>query len=198
MGKQPVSAGRTSPTGPSQRRPRRSREEGKDLLRTAAADLLRTRNPDDISVREIGDRATIHHRFINEWFGGKVGLFREVHESWARDISEIVATITRAGAIPPATFESMQRQVLLVAWLIQNESEFDDLEAAFPAITSGRSTLVENFGLTYDDADMTAHIIGAIILADFQMRPHVNVRPSTYELIAHALRSATGSVRPSS
>ena len=197
MGKQPVSAGRTSPTGPSQRRPRRSREEGKDLLLTAAADLLRTRNPDDISVREIGDRATIHHRFINEWFGGKVGLFRAVHESWARDISEIVATITRAGAIPPATFESMQRQVLLVAWLIQNESEFDDLEEAFPAITSGRSTLMENFGMPYDDADMTAHIIGAIILADFQMRPHVNMRPSTYELIAHVLRAVTRSAKPS-
>jgi AcrR family transcriptional regulator len=197
MGKQPVSAGRTSPTGSSQRRPRRSREEGKDLLLTAAADLLRTRNPDDISVREIGDRATIHHRFINEWFGGKVGLFREVHESWARDISEIVATITRAGAIPPATFESMQRQVLLVAWLIQNESEFDDLEEAFPAITSGRSTLMENFGMPYDDADMTAHIIGAIILADFQMRPHVNMRPSTYELIAHVLRAVTRSAKPS-
>ena len=197
MGKQPVSAGRTSPTRPSQRRPRRSREEGKDLLRTAAADLLRTRNPDDISVREIGDRATIHHRFINEWFGGKVGLFREVHESWARDISEIVATITRAGAIPPATFESMQRQVLLVAWLIQNESEFDDLEEAFPAITSGRSTLMENFGMPYDDADKTAHIIGAIILADFQMRPHVNVRPSTYELIAHVLKAVTRSGKPS-
>jgi AcrR family transcriptional regulator len=197
MAKQPVSAGRTSPTGPSQRRPRRSREEGKDLLLTAAADLLRARNPDDISVREIGDRATIHHRFINEWFGGKVGLFREVHESWARDISEIVATITRAGAIPPATFESMQRQVLLVAWLIQNESEFDDLEEAFPAITSGRSTLMENFGMPYDDADMTAHIIGAIILADFQMRPHVNVRPSTYELIAHVLKAVTRSGKPS-
>jgi AcrR family transcriptional regulator len=197
MGKQPVSTGRTSPTGSSQRRPRRSREEGKDLLLTAAADLLRTRNPDDISVREIGDRATIHHRFINEWFGGKVGLFREVHESWARDISEIVATITRAGAIPPATFESMQRQVLLVAWLIQNESEFDDLEEAFPAITSGRSTLMENFGMPYDDADMTAHIIGAIILADFQMRPHVNVRPSTYELIAHVLKAVTRSGKPS-
>jgi len=197
MGKQPVSTGRTSPTGSSQRRPRRSREEGKDLLLTAAADLLRTRNPDDISVREIGDRATIHHRFINEWFGGKVGLFREVHESWARDISEIVATITRAGAIPPATFESMQRQVLLVAWLIQNESEFDDLEEAFPAITSGRSTLMENFGMPYDDADKTAHIIGAIILADFQMRPHVNVGPSTYELIAHVLRAVTRSAKPS-
>ena len=197
MGKQPVSAGRTSPTGPSQRRPRRSRDEGKDLLLAAAADLLRTRNPDDISVREIGDRATIHHRFINEWFGGKVGLFRAVHESWARDISEIVATITRAGAIPPATFESMQRQVLLVAWLIQNESEFDDLEEAFPAITSGRSTLMENFGMPYDDADMTAHIIGAIILADFQMRPHVNMRPSTYELIAHVLRAVTRSAKPS-
>ena len=197
MGKQPVSAGRTSPTGSSQRRPRRSREEGKDLLLTAAADLLRTRNPDDISGREIGDRATIHHRFINEWFGGKVGLFRAVHESWARDISEIVATITRAGAIPPATFESMQRQVLLVAWLIQNESEFDDLEEAFPAITSGRSTLMENFGMPYDDADMTAHIIGAIILADFQMRPHVNMRPSTYELIAHVLRAVTRSAKPS-
>ncbi|MGA1699327.1 MAG: hypothetical protein ACO4AZ_10675 [Ilumatobacteraceae bacterium] len=197
MGKQPVSAGRTSPTGPSQRRPRRSRDEGKDLLLAAAADLLRTRNPDDISVREIGDQATIHHRFINEWFGGKVGLFRAVHESWARDISEIVATITRAGAIPPATFESMQRQVLLVAWLIQNESEFDDLEEAFPAITSGRSTLMENFGMPYDDADMTAHIIGAIILADFQMRPHVNMRPSTYELIAHVLRAVTRSAKPS-
>ena len=198
MGKQPVSAGRTSPGESSQRRPRRSREEGKDLLLTAAADLLRTRSPDDISVREVGDLATIHHRFINEWFGGKVGLFRAVHESWADDISQIVAAITRSDAIPPATFDSMQRQVLLVAWLIQNGSEFNDLEEAFPAISSGRSTFVENFGMTDDDADKTAHIIGAIILADFQTRPHVNVRPSTTELIQHVLRNVSPRTRPSS
>ena len=198
MGKQPVSAGGTSPGESSQRRPRRSREEGKDLLLAAAADHLRTRSPDDISVREVGDLATIHHRFINEWFGGKVGLFRAVHESWADDISQIVTAITRSDAIPPATFDSMQRQVLLVAWLIQNGSEFNDLEEAFPTISSGRSTFVENFGMTDDDADKTAHIIGAIILADFQTRPHVNVRPSTTELIQHVLRNVNARTRPSS
>ena len=198
MGKQPVSAGQISPGKLTQRRPRRSREDGKDLLLAAAADLLKTRSPDDISVREVGDLATIHHRFINEWFGGKVGLFRAVHESWADDISQIVAAITRSDAIPPATFDSMQRQVLLVAWLIQNGSEFNDLEEAFPTISSGRSTFVENFGMTDDDADKTAHIIGAIILADFQTRPHVNVRPSTTELIQHVLRNVNARTRPSS
>jgi AcrR family transcriptional regulator len=198
MGKQPVSAGQISPGKLTQRRPRRSREDGKDLLLAAAADLLKTRSPDDISVREVGDLATIHHRFINEWFGGKVGLFRAVHESWANDISQIVAAITRSDAIPPATFDSMQRQVLLVAWLIQNGSESKDLEEAFPAISSGRSTFVDNFGMTDDDADKTAHIIGAIILADFQTRPHVNVRPSTTELIQHMLRNVSARTRPSS
>lgn len=196
MGQQPTSPERTDNDSPPPRRARRPRQEGEKLLLAAAAELLRNRHPDDVSVRDIGDRATIHHRFINEWFGGKVGLFRAVHESWARDIAGIVASITLAGTIPRSTFESMQRQVLLVAWLIQNGSGFGTLEAAFPAITSGRSTLIDNFGMSFEDADKTAHIIGAIILADFQMRPYVDVRPSTTELIEHVLRTVAESAPP--
>lgn len=196
MGQHPSSPEQTNNDRPPPRRARRPRQEGEKLLMAAAADLLRNRHPDDVSVRDIGDQATIHHRFINEWFGGKVGLFRAVHESWAKDIAGIVASITLAGTISRSTFDSMQRQVLLVAWLIQNGSEFGTLEAAFPAITSGRSTLIKNFGMSLEDADKTAHIIGAIILADFQMRPYVDVRPSTTELIEHVLRNVAESAPP--
>ncbi len=46
----------------------------------AARSLLRDKGPDEITVREIAEASGHHHRFVQAWFGGKVGLFRAVFD----------------------------------------------------------------------------------------------------------------------
>ena len=80
-----------------QPRQRRTREEGKHLLLGAAQKLLLITDPDELGIREIGALAGIHHRFVAEWFGGKVGLFRAVHNSRTSQISELISTASSCG-----------------------------------------------------------------------------------------------------
>ena len=72
------------------KRIRRTREEGKRLLLEAAQQLLKTGNPDDIGIRDVGALAEVHHRFVMEWFGGKVALFRAVHDAQAHTMSNLI------------------------------------------------------------------------------------------------------------
>ena len=171
------------------RRPRRSRSEGVDLLLAAAINLLRSHEPSDLTVRAVAERATIHHRFINEWFGGKVGLLRAVHDKSAVEIADRIANASNPGDLRGDLFEQIRRQVVLVTWLIQNGTRFDDIERAFPVISQARRTLAENFDMTDDDALRSAHVIGALIYADVLLRPQMVIQPTLDELIAHHLRN---------
>lgn len=163
-----------------------------DLLLEAAIDLLRTHEPNDLTVRAIADRATIHHRFITEWFGGKVGLLRAVHDTSAVEIADRIASMNQTGEIQGELLAMIQQQVALITWLLQNGSEFDDIETAFPVIAQGRQTLAENLGMTDTDASLSAHVIGALIFADVLLRPRVAIQPTLEELITHHLRNARG------
>lgn len=42
----------------------------------ATVALLLERSPEDLTIREIAERAGHHHRFVSEWFGSKAGLYR--------------------------------------------------------------------------------------------------------------------------
>lgn len=44
----------------------------------ATIELLKTKGPQDITLREIANESGHHHRMIVEWFGGKGGLFNAV------------------------------------------------------------------------------------------------------------------------
>ena len=79
------------------KRVRRTREEGMHLLLEAAKEMLVTTAPDELGIREIGDRAGVHHRFVAEWFGGKVGLFRAVHDSRTLAISDLLNSSSQFG-----------------------------------------------------------------------------------------------------
>ena len=178
------------PTAP--KRTRRSREEGKRLLLEAAQKLLETREPDHIGIRDVGDLAGVHHRFVMEWFGGKVALFRAVHDTRAHTMSELIASSTEIHDQKFGhTLESIRHEIVLVNWLIMNDSEFKDLEDAYPSLVGTRKFLVESLKISEIDAGKASQIIGSIVVADAMLRPHLNVDFDVMDLIVHYIQSIT-------
>ena len=178
-----------------QPRQRRTREEGKHLLLGAAQKLLLITDPDELGIREIGALAGIHHRFVAEWFGGKVGLFRAVHNSRASQISELIFTASSFGGRGGLGIEAIRHEIVLVNWLIQNGSQFDDLKDAFPALNTAKDFLSKTFSLNEDDADKSAQIIGAIIVSNALLLPYVKMQFTPIELILHYVRLMTPNVK---
>ena len=182
-------AGKVSSQKAVPSRPRRPREEGMQLLLAAAQKLLATAPPDDIGIRDIGEAAGVHHRFVAEWFGGKVGLFRAVHDARTQRISELLSTTTSLGDRGGSTLESIRHEIVLVNWLIQHDSKFGDIKDAYPALTAARDFLMRTLNVNVETADKSAQIFGAIIIADAMLEPHIKREYSAIELIAHHIES---------
>jgi len=176
-------------------RQRRTREEGRQLLLEAAEKLLQTIDPEDLGIREIGALAEVHHRFVAEWFGGKVGLFRAVHDSRTPQISTLISTATSFGGRGGQGLEEIRHEIVLVNWLIQNGSQFDDLKDAFPALHAAKDFLSQTFSLNEEDADKSAYIIGAIIVSNALLQPHLKMQFTPVELILHHVRLMTPNVK---
>ena len=166
---------------PVKPRLRRTREEGKQLLLEAAQKLLLTAIPDEISIREIGALAGVHHRFVVEWFDGKVGLFRAVHDSQTTRLAEQSGTI----------LESIRNEIVLVVWLITNGSHFEDITEAFPSVETTKNLFIQVFSLSEEDAEKSAHTIGAIVVADAILRPNLRTKYMPIELIMHQIQLKT-------
>ena len=171
------------------KRTRRTRDEGKQLLLEAAQSLLQTTSPDELGIRDIGALADVHHRFVAEWFGGKVGLFRAVHDARTMRITSLISTASKFGDQGGRVLESIRHEIVLVNWLIQNGSHFDDLKDAFPALHAAKSFLSQAFSLSDEDADKSAHIIGAIVVADAMLQPNLKMKYSPIELIMNHIQA---------
>lgn len=171
------------------KRPRRTRQEGMSLLLEAAQTLLQEISPDDLGIREIGELAGVHHRFVAEWFGGKVGLFRAVHDSRASKVSTLISTATAFGGRGGLGLEAIRHEIVLVNWLIQNGSQFNDLKEAFPALHTAKDFLIQTFSLSEDDAEKSAQVIGAIIVSNALLQPHMKMSNTPLELIVHHIQA---------
>jgi AcrR family transcriptional regulator len=167
---------------------RRTREEGMQLLFDAAQKLLATNRPEDISIRDIAAIANVHHRFIAEWFGGKVGLFRAIHASQTLQISGLIAGSTTFGDLDNSTLRAVRREISLVNWLIVNGSKFADVRDAFPSLNEVQNFLVKNYLISEEEAKKSSEIIGAIVVADAILQPHVKSEFLAIDLILHHLQ----------
>lgn len=172
------------------RRVRRTREESKQLLLEAAQKLLSNATPDQLSIREIGALAGVHHRFVAEWFGSKVGLFRAVHDSQTDKISELVKS-TGLAEQDGTILESIRNEMVLVIWLIMNGSHFEDIADAFPSVETIKNLFIQIFSLSPEDAEKSAHTIGAIVIADAILRPNLRIKYMPIELIMHQIQLKT-------
>jgi len=87
---------------------RSSREETSERILDAAVELFAARNPHDVTVREVAERAGVTHALVHQYFGSKDDLLNAVLQRVATDR---VAIVRQSGALNDA-FQVLLRQIL--------------------------------------------------------------------------------------
>ena len=162
------------------RQPRRTREEGMELLINAAFELVRQNSPDDISIRQIASLAKVHHRFIAEWFGGKAQLLLIVHSRNADNILGLTSTVNSMRK--PQVILVINQQLQLSLWLMRNGIEFPDMGSAFPSLPAAIHNLEVNRGMNPKEARIVGSIFGAVLLSNVIVTPFIKDGATTEEL----------------
>ncbi len=165
------------------RQPRRTREQGMELLINAAFELVREKTPDDISIREIASLAKVHHRFIAEWFGGKAQLLLIVHSRNADNILGLTSTVNSMRK--PQVILVINQQLQLSLWLMRNGIEFPDIGSAFPSLLAAIHNLEVNRGISAKEARIIGSIYGAVLLSNVIVTPFIKDGTTTEELFAY-------------
>jgi len=165
------------------RQPRRTREEGMELLINAAFELVRHKTPDDISIREIASLAKVHHRFIAEWFGGKAQLLLIVHSRNADNILGLTASVVSMRK--PQVILLINQQLQLSLWLMRNGIEFPDMGSAFPSLPAAIHNLEVNRGMNPKEARIVGSIFGAVLLSNVIVTPFIKDGVTTEELFEY-------------
>jgi AcrR family transcriptional regulator len=165
------------------RQPRRTREEGMELLINAAFELVRQNSPDDISIRQIASLAKVHHRFIAEWFGGKAQLLLIVHSRNADNILGLTASVNSMRA--PQVILVINQQIQLSLWLMRNGIEFPDMSSAFPSLPAAIHNLEVNRGLSPKEARIVGSIYGAVLLSNVIVTPFIKDGATTEEVFEY-------------
>ncbi len=165
------------------RQPRRTREQGMELLINAAFELVREKTPDDISIREIASLAKVHHRFIAEWFGGKAQLLLIVHSRNADNILGLTESVNSMRK--PQVILVINQQLQLSLWLMRNGIEFPDIGSAFPSLLAAIHNLEVNRGISAKEARIIGSIYGAVLLSNVIVTPFIKDGTTTEELFAY-------------
>jgi AcrR family transcriptional regulator len=145
------------------RQQRTNRVEGRRHMVAAAIELLRTRPPDQITVRDVAEAAGHHHRFVQAWFGGKVGLFREAFDQLTADRA---ARTLGPRADQPRLDADTVLIVTLMNWLVATEPGCLDGPRPTPILDRTTAIYHEDYGLPLDVARLMAlRLVGASIAA---------------------------------
>lgn len=96
---------------------RTPRDVGMANMVAAARALLDDRPPEEITVRDIAAASGHHHRFVQAWFGGKVGLFRTVFDQMVDELSSDPAPVLERTSMRTST----RTLVHLLNWLVATD-----------------------------------------------------------------------------
>ncbi len=140
---------------------RTPRAIGIEHMVEATIRLLQDRSPEQITVRDIAEASGHHHRFVQAWFGGKVGLLRAVFDRLLEDVVRRIPT-------PLVARDGFTREVhtvaLLMNWLMAAEPGSLDAPRPMPIVDRVISVYRNEFGLDEDLARMMAlRLVGGAV-----------------------------------
>jgi AcrR family transcriptional regulator len=123
---------------------RTPRAVGMDHMVSATVRLLHERSPDQITVRDVAEAAGHHHRFVQAWFGGKVGLLRAAFDRLLEDLAQSINK-------PHEPNVGFRREVFIAAslmnWLMAIDPESLDHPRPTPIIDRISDIYRAQFGL---------------------------------------------------
>jgi AcrR family transcriptional regulator len=120
----------------------------------AVVELLDERDPDAITVRDIGERAGHHHRFVQDWFGGKAALYLEVLLVSAAEMSEYIDI--GGGQYNSQPHPTVIRAVKITNWLAANAPDQLTGDRMRPMVTRLEHFFQDRFGVEPPDSKLLA------------------------------------------
>ena len=177
---------------------RTPRAIGIEHMIDATIRLLQDRSPDQITVRDVAQTSGHHHRFVQAWFGGKVGLLRAAfdrlledavkgipspfisREGFSREVRTAASLMNWLMAADPGSL-NMPRPRPIVDHVIEvyrSEFDFDDDLARLMALrlVSGATSIILFSGpLGIADDDLPALMQLEIDLARLLSRSRATV-----------------------
>jgi AcrR family transcriptional regulator len=134
-----------------------------DRMVEATVRLLRERGPEQVTVRDVAAASGHHHRFVQAWFGGKVGLFRAAFDRMTEeDAKQVQDPFGPVAGFSP----EVRATTVLMNWLVASDPE----SLTGPRPTPILDQLVEvyrtDFGLDEEVARLMAlRIVSASVAA---------------------------------
>ncbi|MDB0005625.1 TetR/AcrR family transcriptional regulator [Ilumatobacteraceae bacterium] len=132
----------------------KSRAETMQLLRTATLELLETVNPQDLTIREIADRAGVFHRYVPDYFGGKAELFADIYPT---------VQAQAAAGVAPLDGDTFRPEIIrfaqLAIWLSQHRDN---------GLPGGKRSIVDQL-VSMFMTDMNLDATTALLLAQRQI-----------------------------
>jgi AcrR family transcriptional regulator len=179
MNRRPVTTVRqVNPPAPT-RRSRTSRDDGRRNVLQATIELLDERDPDAITVRDIGERAGHHHRFVQDWFGGKAALFLEVLHATAAELAE--AMDLGGYQVNPEPNQVVIRAVKLTNWLTANAPDQMTGDRMRPMVTRLEHFFQDRFGVESPDSKLLAQHAMLVITGFVLFRDAYGLEPTDYQ-----------------
>ena len=161
-----------------------SKYETREVVRAriieSTLQLLLDQSPADLTLRRIAQHAKCHHPDIAMYFGGKLGLFKE--------LLPFVAEIIAARGLPP-TFEKpsieLVRLVRLTAWLDEQDPDYFKNASERVIRDALTNIYVQRFNLPIDALVFTAVLHpGSIGLQEQQFSEHFALEIKIAQLLA--------------
>jgi AcrR family transcriptional regulator len=110
---------------------RTPRAIGMEHMIAATVRLLNERGPEQITVRDVAEAAGHHHRFVQAWFGGKVGLLRAAFDRLLEEVAQSI----RDPLSPQWGFRrEVHTAAVLLNWLIAVDPDSLDHPRPTPII----------------------------------------------------------------
>ena len=132
---------------------RTPREKGMDNMLAATVGLLIEKRPDDVTERDVAAAAGQHHRFVQAWFGGKVGLFLAAFDRMSTSMAASVSPQLDGGSFD----ERALALARLLNWLIAADPDSMSAGRQTPLIDRMSEIYVRNSPSTSMTHDSLRH-----------------------------------------
>jgi AcrR family transcriptional regulator len=136
-----------------------SRDEVEKRLQASTLELLLDLPPDDITLRQIAEKAECHHPNIPTYFGSKAVLFEAVFPG---AVAAIAASNIPSSFRQPS--KELIRLVRLAAWLEHNSVDFFDQRPGRPLLKTLSDIYISRFNVNELDAHLLSQRLVALMM----------------------------------
>lgn len=149
----------------------RDREASKQALIAAATELLAERGPNDVSVREIAQRAGVNHGLVHHYFGSKTGLVTAVLDDLAQRTAQIATTTSPGPNLAFFATEGFDLHLRVLARLLLDGAAPPKFQSAFPFVDHLAGLGRDLYGLDEATAQRRATQAVAMLLGWMMFEP---------------------------